>query len=143
MVAVASQEEYQPTEVEQRIDADRFQKLVAECVRIKGNVQEYSGQLGSFRRNQIERYDLNTKAFNMALAMQKMDDIKRQDFLRALIQYCVFLGFFDQFDAFDDLQTLLRRALGEDEGEEFDPVSENVVRLREGISTLDDLTNDT
>jgi hypothetical protein len=128
----------QQTEAEERISADMFQKIVAECVRIKGNVSEYSGQLGQYRRNQVERYSLNPKAFALANALNNMDEAKRQDFLRSLIQYALFLGFFDQIDAFDDLNTLLRRALGEDQEQE-DPVESNVRLLRDGINLLDDL----
>lgn len=129
----------QQTEAETRISPDAFQKIVAECVRIKGNVAEYSGQLGQYRRNQIERYSLNPKAFALAHALNAMDEGKRQDFLRSLIQYALFLGFFDQVDAFDDLNTLLRRALG-DTVAQPDVAAENAERLREGIHLLDDLT---
>jgi hypothetical protein len=101
----------QKTEFEQKVNKDDFAKVVDQCHRIKENAQEYVGQLGNYRRNQVERLGLNNQAFSKHLALDKLEPVKRMDFYRSILQYGLARGHFDQLDAFDDFNTVLENIL--------------------------------
>lgn len=136
----------QRTEVEQRLADDTLRKIVVEATRLKGIASEYVGQRGNYQRNQCERHSLHVRALNLMVQLNGMDTVKRQDFIRAFVQYAVQMGYLDQMDAFDDLATLLRRILERNDSapaapDEFDAAAPNVTRLRSGIKALDELSD--
>lgn len=115
------------TEFEQRVPDKDFNKVVDECHRIKENAAEYIGQLGNYRRNQAERLGLNNPAFAAHLRLDRMEETKRQDYYRSLIQYGLSRGHFAQVDAFDDLRTLFDRIVAAPSA----PQGDNVVVLND------------
>lgn len=85
------------------IPAEDLQRAVKEHIKQAKEASEYSGRAGQALKTYIERHNLNVKALRTAITASKMEEAKRQDFLRSLVDYAYKLGFFDQIDAFSDM----------------------------------------
>lgn len=68
------------------IDADTLHTFKNRYSDVKGNMDEYRGELGSIVKDAEER-GINKKAFKLAVALMGQSEEKRTEFLTAFDQY--------------------------------------------------------
>lgn len=94
-----------PTAEARGISAEELRRVVKEHKRQADNASEYAGNAGQVIKTAVDKHNLNIKALRAAITASKMEETKRQDYLRSFIDYAYKLGFFDSIDAFDDVLT--------------------------------------
>jgi hypothetical protein len=85
------------------ISAEDLKKLLDEASRQKALASEYQGHHGAVIKNGVERYGLEKNALTFVRRLRDMEEGKRQGVLRAVLDYSNKMGYFDQIDAFDDI----------------------------------------
>jgi hypothetical protein len=90
------------------LDAADTRKAVDEIKRQAELASDYSTNRGQVSRNFCKRTGVKAAVLSKAVALDKMDDLKRQSFYRDLFSLGKALGHFDQLDAFDDLRGMFR-----------------------------------
>jgi len=95
------------------IPAEELKRVVKEHQRQTSQASEYNGRAGQAIKTAIDRHNLNQKAFRSALGNDKMEETKRQDYLRSFLEYSFKLGHFDAVDAFDDVLTYMQNIIDE------------------------------
>ncbi|ACA18447.1 hypothetical protein M446_4089 [Methylobacterium sp. 4-46] len=76
--------------------------LVRKCEGIKGEMDECRGELGAAIKDAEEAHGVHRKAFKQMIALRKMDEAARADYLRAFDDYREKLGLNAQADMFDE-----------------------------------------
>lgn len=118
----------QRTEAEERgLTTETLQKIRTEFMRQKGLAAEYQGGAGQYLRNQIEHHGLNKDAFQFVIKALKKDSANRADFVRSVFLYVLLEKdeLLAQFDAFDDVGSVLERMLAVVRGQQPDPERRN------------------
>lgn len=92
-----------PTAEARGISAEELRRVVKEHKRQGDLSSEYAGHAGQVIKTAVDKHNLNLKALRAAITASKMEETKRQDYLRSFIDYAYKLGFFDSIDAFDDV----------------------------------------
>ena len=100
-------------EASKKIDADELKRIVTEIHRQKNSASEYAGRAGQVAKTAIDRHGLNRKAFSTIVSISKLDEPKRQDFLRSLLEYAHKMDMFASVDAFDDLKDTMAAIVAE------------------------------
>lgn len=95
------------TSTDKIIDKEIFRSLMQEVSADKGTISTLSGHIGSRIKLAADNNNLHRAAFALMVRLKKMDDTKRQDFLRHVDLYadmCTELGFFGAVtkDMFED-----------------------------------------
>lgn len=85
------------------IAAEDLKRVVKEYEHQSANASEYAGHAGQVIKNAIENHNLDRKALRFVLGLNKMEEVKRQATIRALIEYAHKLDMFAAVDAFDDI----------------------------------------
>lgn len=97
--------------VVKRIDAEKFQRTVAEINRQKENASEYAGMAGKLVSTAIDQQSLDRVAFGFTLRLSRMDAAKQQAAIRNFIEYVGAAGMLDQLDAFSEIADILEDTL--------------------------------
>lgn len=85
------------------ITADDLKRVVKEFAHQSASASEYAGHAGQVIKTAIDQHNLDRKALRFTLGLSKMEEVKRQATIRALIEYAHKLDMFAAVDAFDDL----------------------------------------
>lgn len=93
------------------IASDELRGILAKAQTEKVKAGEHTAEQSSIIRNAIEQYGLDRTALAMTRRLAGFEDGKRQATLRALLEYCAKMGFFDQTDAFDDIMAVIDAAV--------------------------------
>jgi hypothetical protein len=93
------------------IAPDELRGVLSKAQTEKAKAGEHTAEQSSIIRNAIEHYGLDRTALAMTRRLAGFEDSKRQATLRALLEYCAKMGFFDQTDAFDDMLDVVETAI--------------------------------
>jgi hypothetical protein len=98
------------------ISPDELRGVLTKAQTEKAKAGEHTAEQSSIIRNAIEQYGLDRTALAMTRRLAGFEDSKRQATLRALLEYCAKMGFFDQTDAFDDIMAVIDTAIHGEKG---------------------------
>jgi hypothetical protein len=130
-----------------RMKASELRKAMEESTRLRDQQSSYGGFLGNHVKNFTERTGYSRPAFAFIAKLHRLgDDMKRQQLIREVLMGVELMGWSDQGDLFDNIQSHIdehaERDSGEEEDGEPDPaeaeaaqVEANVTALKRGIRT--------
>ncbi|GBU18054.1 MULTISPECIES: hypothetical protein [Methylobacterium] len=117
-----------------------LKSLIARCDGMKADMDEARGELGAAVKDAEETHGINRKAFKLVLSLKRMEQDKRDDFLRSLDDYREKLDLNPQADLFaDDEGDEAKRRAGQTAKAQADDeaADRNSKALRGGIKQLD------
>lgn len=128
----------QPTTKATGIHPEVLKSLIAKCDGMKADMDEARGELGAAVKDAEEVHGINRKAFKLVLSLKRMEQDKRDDFLRSLSDYVEKLDLGPQADLFADGEgdEAQRRAAQGAAAATDDQAAENSRRLKGGIKQL-------
>ncbi|MEE7478448.1 hypothetical protein [Methylobacterium hispanicum] len=121
------------------IHPEVLKSLISKCDGMKADMDEARGELGAAVKDAEEVHGINRKAFKLALSLTRMEQDKRDDFLRSLDDYREKLDLNPQPDLFADGEgdEAQRRASQAAKASEDDAAAErNSKALKGGIKQL-------
>ena len=126
----------QPAAKKTGIHPEVLKSLISKCDGMKADMDEARGELGAAVKDAEEAHGINRKAFKLVLSLKRMEQDKRDDFLKSLSDYVAKLDLGPQADLFDEGDEAGRRASQDAAAAEQDQVGENKKRLK-GIKQLE------
>ncbi|SFM91357.1 hypothetical protein [Methylobacterium pseudosasicola] len=118
------------------IHPEVLKSLISKCDSMKADMDESRGELGAAVKDAEEVHGINRKAFKLVLSLKRMEQDKRDEFLKSLIDYVEKLDLGPQADLFDEGDEAGRRAAQESATAAEDTAAENARRLKGGIKQL-------
>ncbi|GJE13668.1 hypothetical protein [Methylobacterium longum] len=118
------------------IHPEVLKSLISKCDGMKADMDEARGELGAAVKDAEEAHGINRKAFKLVLSLKRMEQDKRDDFLKSLSDYVTKLDLGPQADLFDEGDEAGRRAAQDAAAAEQDQFAENKKRLK-GIKQLE------
>lgn len=93
--------EDKPRVVSTLVDAEKFNRIFEECLRLAAQAAEASGDLGNAIKVAGESHKVHRGAFKLVMKLERMEDTKRNEFLRHLDEYIMIRGLDRQPDLFE------------------------------------------
>lgn len=121
------------------IHPEVLKSLISKCDGMKAEMDEARGELGAAVKDAEETHGINRKAFKLVLSLKRMEQDKRDDFLRSLDDYREKLDLNPQPDLFADGEgdEAQRRAAQAEKASADDAAAErNSKALKGGIKQL-------
>lgn len=115
-----------------------FDTLVSRATAIRAEIQESTGELGSFVKNAEEKHGINRKAFALSVQLSRMEATKLADFLRSFDLYRGYAGL-DKIagkDLFADAGEGAEKTEAGDDDAGEQQTADNVTRLKSGIKPI-------
>ncbi len=119
------------------IRADVLRALVNKCDGMKADMDEARGELGAAVKDAEEVHGINRKAFKLCMSLQRMEETKRDDFLRSFDDYRAKLELNPDPDLFEEGDEEKRRAEQAEKQAQDDQAAENGKKIARGIKSLD------
>lgn len=126
----------QPAAKKTGIHPEVLKSLIAKCDSMKADMDESRGELGAAVKDAEEAHGINRKAFKLVLSLKRMEQDKRDEFLKSLTDYVEKLDLGPQADLFDEGDEAGRRATQDAAAQTDDQTAENSRRLKGGIKQL-------
>jgi len=99
-----------------KLNANEFRKAVAEASRLKEQAASYNGFHGQHVKNYVERAGFSRQAFAVISKMDRLgDDLKRQSLMDEIVMGFELMGWNDQGNLFDRVQTKIENDVVDDE----------------------------
>lgn len=121
------------------IRADVLRALVNKCDGMKADMDEARGELGAAVKDAEEVHGINRKAFKLCMSLSRMEETKRDDFLRSFDDYRAKLELNPDPDLFADAEgdeEQRRAAQAEKQAQDYQ-AAENGKKVAKGIKSLD------
>ncbi len=119
------------------IRADVLKALINKCDEMRSDMDSARGELGSAVKDAEETHGINRKAFKLVMSLKRMEETKRDDFLRSLDDYRAKLELNPSPDLFEEGDEEKRRAEQAEKQAQDDQAAENGKKIAKGIKSLD------
>jgi hypothetical protein len=118
------------------LTAKAMKKVVSDIQANKSKASEFNGAAGKAQQQFMKKHDLDRKAFNFVVGLDKQEPVNQQASLRGVIKYAHLMGMFDEVDMYDDMVPVLEQIIEEVNARRHNQTEpDNVTKLATGGDT--------